>query len=113
MLPRNNKPVYDGSIENARCLQEHKAKHEEQKRLFELFRKTMSNEVEDIHKLQAEMARNHSTAFQKLSSDLLETASFLKNFTDAGLTDANGRVTSLSEKQVRPFPLLACAGNCV
>ena len=31
---------------------EHKAKHEEQKRVFELFRQTMANEVGDIHKLQ-------------------------------------------------------------
>jgi hypothetical protein len=63
----------------------------------------MANEVEDIHKLQEEMARNHSTAFQKLSADLLETASFLKNYTDVGLTQANGRVTALSEKQVSRF----------
>ena len=78
---------------------EHKAKHEEQKRVFELFRQTMANEVEDIHKLQAEMAKNHSAAFTKLSGDLVETASYLKNYTDSGLTDANGRVTALSEKQ--------------
>lgn len=68
--------------------------------MFELFRQTMSNEVEDIHKLQAEMSHNHSRAFKKLSGDLVEAASFLKNYTDTGLTDANGRVTALSEKQV-------------
>lgn len=77
----------------------HKEKAEQQAKLFELFRKTMSREITDIHSLQEEMHKSHTAAFKRLALQLVDTATELKNYTDNGLGDVNARVTTLSAKQ--------------
>ena len=80
-------------------LRERFEKREETKHLFELFKKTMTQEVSDVHTLQAQMSTKHTRAFRNLSSQLLLSASLLKNFTDSGLSFVNNKVTRLSLKE--------------
>jgi hypothetical protein len=49
----------------------HKAKAKEQASLFDLFRQTMGQEVEDIHRLQDEMHQRHTAAFKQLVQQVL------------------------------------------
>jgi hypothetical protein len=78
---------------------EHKAKAEEQRKLFELFRKTMGREVMDIHALQDEMHTQHRNYMSNLTRDLVAVAQEMKNFTDYNLEVVNARTTELSKQQ--------------
>lgn len=78
---------------------EHKAKAEEQRRLFELFRKTMGREVLDIHALQDEMHTQHRNYMANLTRDLVGVAQEMKNYTDYNLEVVNARTTDLSKTQ--------------
>jgi hypothetical protein len=78
---------------------EHKAKAEEQRRLFELFRKTMGREVMDIHALQDEMHTQHRNYMSNLTRDLVGVAQDMKNYTDYNLEVVNSRTTELSKTQ--------------
>jgi hypothetical protein len=78
---------------------EHKAKAEEQRKLFELFRKTMGREVMDIHALQEEMHTQHRNYMSNLTRDLVGVAQEMKNFTDYNLEVVNARTTVLSKQQ--------------
>jgi hypothetical protein len=73
----------------------HKAKAEEQANLFELFRKTMSQEVADIHQIQAEMHKKHTAAFMQLVMQLSDVEMDLRNYTDAYVSQVSGRISSL------------------
>ena len=75
----------------------------QRKRVFELFRKTMAQEITEVHRLQAQTSTKHTAAFRNLSSQLLIAASLLKNYTDSGLSDVNNKVTRLSEKQENDY----------
>jgi len=73
----------------------HKAKSEDQAKLFDLFRQTMSQEVADIHRIQGEMHQKHTAAFKQLVLQLSDMAMDLKNDTDANVATVNGRIDSL------------------
>ena len=60
----------------------HKAKMASQSNLLDLFRKTMSTEVETIHRLQDEMNQRHTSAFRQLVLQVSGMAIELKNYTD-------------------------------
>lgn len=55
-----------------------KKKAQDQAKLFNLFRKTMSKEVEDIHRVQDEMHQRHTAAFQQLVNQLANVTVFLR-----------------------------------
>ena len=57
---------------------EAKKKAQDQAKLFNLFRETMSKEVEDIHRVQDEMHQRHTAAFQQLVSQLANVTVFLR-----------------------------------
>jgi len=78
---------------------EHKAKSNEQRRMFELFRKTMGREVLDIHALQDEMHTQHRSYMTNLTRDLVGVAQEMKNYTDYNLEVVNARTTGLSKTQ--------------
>jgi len=77
----------------------HKAKTQDQAKLFDLFRQTMSQEVADIHQLQAEMHEKHTTAFKQLVLQLSAMAQDLQNHTDTNVATVNGRIDSLQRTQ--------------
>ena len=77
----------------------HKAKAEEQRRMFTLFRKTMGREVMDVHALQEEMHAQHRSYMANLTRDLVFLAQDMKNYTDYNLEEVNGKTTSLSKVQ--------------
>jgi len=74
---------------------EHKAKADEQARLFDLFRQTMGQEVADIHRLQDEMHQRHTAAFKQLVLQVVGIATELKDYTDTQVDQVNGRIDSL------------------
>ena len=78
---------------------EHMAKSEQQREIFELFRKTMGREVVDIHVLQEEMHTQHRNYMANLTRDLVGVARDLRNYTDYHLDEVNARTTELSKKQ--------------
>ena len=61
---------------------EAKQKAQDQAKLFNLFRQTMSKEVEDIHRVQDEMHQRHTAAFQDLVNQLANVTIFLRQVRD-------------------------------
>lgn len=73
----------------------HKAKAQEQAQLFDLFRQTMQQEVEDIHRIQDEMHEKHTAAFKQLVLQLSDMAMDLKNYTDTNIGQVSGHMDAL------------------
>ena len=83
---------YKHGQEHAKNLAGHKSK-------FQAFKGQMENALQLIHKIQDEMGLRHSDMFRHMSKDIAETRSNLQQYVSDGLTEINGKMDTLEERE--------------